>query len=92
MTPPATRYARAAALQILSIPLGIAASNLKTALCGTYHAFDFVKYAPRYLAEAQYRFNKRFDLRSILPRLVRAAAVTLPCAAPLIRAAEFVPS
>jgi hypothetical protein len=27
-------------------------SNLKTALCGTYRAFDFVKYAPRYLAEA----------------------------------------
>src|SRR5438270_8565986 len=27
-------------------------STLKTALCGTYHAFDFVKYAPRYLAEA----------------------------------------
>ena len=64
-------------------------SNLKTALCGTYHAFDFVKYAPRYLAEAQYRFNRRFDLHSILPRLVRAAAATLPCAAPLIRAAEL---
>ena len=66
-------------------------SNLKTALCGTYHAFDFVKYAPRYLAEAQYRFNRRFDLRSILSRLLRAAAVASPCAAPLIRAAEFHP-
>jgi len=66
-------------------------SNLKTALCGTYHAFDFVKYAPRYLAEAQYRFNRRFDLRSILSRLVRAAAMASPCAAPLIRAAEFHP-
>jgi len=63
-------------------------SNLKTALCGTYHAFDFVKYAPCYLAEAQYRFNRRFDLRSILRRLVRAAAVTSPCPAQLIRAAE----
>ena len=66
-------------------------SNLKTALCGTYHAFDFVKYAPRYLAEAQYRFNRRFDLRSILQRLLRAAAVTLPCPAPAIRAAEVCP-
>ena len=66
-------------------------SNLKTALCGTYHAFDFAKYAPRYLAEAQYRFNRRFDLRSILRRLVRAAVVASPCAASLIRAAEFHP-
>jgi len=66
-------------------------SNLKTALCGTYHAFDFVKYAPRYLAEAQYRFNRRFDLRSILRRLLRAAAVTLPCPAQIIRAAEPCP-
>lgn len=53
-------------------------SNLKTAINGTYHAFDFAKYAHRYLAEAQYRFNRRFDLRSILPRLVRAASVTAP--------------
>ena len=25
--------------------------NLKTALTGTYHAFDFAKYAHRYIAE-----------------------------------------
>ena len=48
----------------------------------------FVKYARRYLAEAQYRFNRRFDLRSILRRLLRAAAVTSPCPATDIRAAE----
>jgi transposase-like protein len=52
--------------------------NVKNALCGTYHAFDFVKYAHRYLAEAQYRFNRRFDLRSILTRLLHAAADTAP--------------
>lgn len=46
--------------------------NLKTAIAGTYHAFDFDKYAHRYLAEFQYRFNRRFDLRSLLPRLVFA--------------------
>lgn len=62
--------------------------NLKTAFNGTYHAFDFVKYAHRYLAEAQYRFNRRFDLHSILRRLLRAAAQTKPCPASLIRAAE----
>ena len=62
--------------------------NLKTALSGTYHAFDFVKYAHRYLAEAQYRFNRRFNLASILPRLLRAASVTTPRNAQFIRAAE----
>ena len=63
-------------------------SNLKTALTGTYHAFDFVKYAHRYLAEAQYRFNRRFNLASILARLVRAACLTSPRPAALIRLAE----
>jgi ribosomal protein L37AE/L43A len=62
--------------------------NLKTALSGTYHAFDFVKYAHRYLAEAQYRFNRRFNLASILPRLLRAASATTPRPALFIRAAE----
>ena len=52
--------------------------NLKTAISGTYHAFNFRKYADRYLAEVQYRFNRRFDLSTILKRLVRAAATTAP--------------
>jgi hypothetical protein len=30
----------------------------------------------RYLAEFQYRFNRRFDLKSILPRLLMAAVRT----------------
>jgi ribosomal protein L37AE/L43A len=63
-------------------------SNLKTALTGTYHAFDFAKYAHRYLAEAQYRFNRRFNLASILVRLLRAASLTRPRPAALIRLAE----
>jgi len=63
-------------------------SNLKTAMAGTYHAIDFAKYAHRYLAEVQYRFNRRFDLRTILPRLVHAAAVTLPRTRLFIRGAE----
>lgn len=62
--------------------------NLKRALGGTYHAFDFAKYAHRYLAEAQYRFNRRFNLRSILARMIRAACVTTPQPAAVIRAAE----
>lgn len=62
--------------------------NLKRALGGTYHAFDFAKYAHRYLAEAQYRFNRRFNLRSILARLLRAASLTNPSPNLSIRMAE----
>jgi ribosomal protein L37AE/L43A len=62
--------------------------NLKRSLGGTYHAFDFAKYAHRYLAEAQYRFNRRFNLRSILARLIRAACLTIPTPASAIRVAE----
>lgn len=51
-------------------------SNIKTAIAGTYHGFKFEKYAHRYLAEAQYRFNRRFDLSTMLPRLLYAGART----------------
>lgn len=50
--------------------------NLKTAISGTYHAFDFAKYAQRDLGEVAYRFNRRFDLKVILRRLLRASATT----------------
>ncbi len=68
--------------------VNIVLGNLKTALSGTYHAFDFVKYAHRYLAEVQYRFNRRYDLSTILVRLVRAAVTTKALPVHLIRAAE----
>lgn len=48
--------------------------NVKRSLDGTYHAFDFLKYAHRYLAEAAWRFNRRFDLAALVPRLLVAAA------------------
>jgi len=62
--------------------------NLKTAYSGTYHSFDFAKYAHRYLAEVQYRFNRRFDLSSILKRLLVAAVRTPPRPERFLRAAE----
>ena len=52
--------------------------NLKTSLAGTYHSFDHTKYAHRYLAEFAYRFNRRFDLPSMLPRLLRSVVTTRP--------------
>jgi len=46
--------------------------NVKTALTGTYHAIKFAKYAYRYLAEVQFRFNRRYNLRAILGSLLTA--------------------
>src|SRR4029453_13856057 len=63
-------------------------SNLKTAMTGTYHAVKFEEYAHRYLAEVRYRFNRRFDSRSILHRLVRVVATAQPRTRGFIREAE----
>jgi hypothetical protein len=38
-----------------------------------YHAFDFEKYAHRYLGEFQYRFNRRFNLAGMFRRLMVSA-------------------
>lgn len=62
--------------------------NLKTALAGTCPTIAFANYADRYLAEGQYRFNRRFDLSVILARLLRAAAVTPPEPLHVIRMAQ----
>jgi ISXO2-like transposase domain/Transposase zinc-ribbon domain len=62
--------------------------NLKTAITGTYHAFKFRKYADRYLAEYQYRFNRRFHLATLMQRLIRAAAGCKPVPLPVLRMAE----
>jgi hypothetical protein len=63
--------------------------NLKTAITGTYHAFDFAKYAHRYLAEFQYRFNRRFDLRRLLQRLLHALIAAPPSPEHWLRRAEI---
>ena len=60
-------------------------SNVKRALDGTYHAFQFSKYAHRYLAEAAWRFNRRFDLKILVPRLLVAVARCKPWPEPRLR-------
>ena len=50
--------------------------NVKTALTGTYHAIKFAKYGYRYLAEVQFRFNRRYDMHAMLGSLLRALAKT----------------
>ena len=52
--------------------------NLKTAFAGTYHAFDYAKYAHRYLAEFAYPFNRRYDLAAMVLRLIATAVLTKP--------------
>jgi hypothetical protein len=47
--------------------------NVKKSLHGTYHALR-PKYLQRYLSEFCYRFNRRFDLGALVPRLIVAAA------------------
>lgn len=62
--------------------------SLKTATCGTHHAFDFAKYGALNLAEAQYRFNRRFDLSSILRSLLGDAVRTTKRTEASLRQAE----
>ena len=62
--------------------------NLKTAIAGTYHAFDFAKYAHRYLAEFQFRFNHRFHMKTILHTLLTSLLVAPPSPEHWLRTAE----
>lgn len=61
--------------------------NVKNAIHGTYHAIR-PKHLPRYLAEFCYRFNRRFDLASMVKRLAIAAANTPPMPYRLVKLAE----
>ncbi len=62
--------------------------NVKTSLNGAYHAFDFSKYAHRYLAAIAYRFNRRFILKTLPERLLIAAVGTEPRTEAWLRLAE----
>jgi len=61
--------------------------NLKNSLRGTYHAISS-KHVPRYLAEFQYRFNRRFNLGNIVSRLSFIALRTPPLLARYLTMAE----
>lgn len=61
--------------------------NVKNSLKGTYHAFS-KKHIPRYLAEFQYRFDRRVDLASMIPRLAYVAVRTPPMPMKLLKLAE----
>ena len=61
--------------------------NVKNAITGTFHSIS-KKHVPRYLAEFEYRFNRRYDLPAMVLRLAYAAVRTQPMPYRLISMAE----
>src|SRR3954468_16112552 len=64
-----------------------ALGNIKVAIVGTYRAID-QKHVPRYLAEFDYRFNRRYDLAAMMPRLLWAGVRTTPMPYRLLKLAD----
>lgn len=68
--------------------VNIVLSNVKRSISGVYHSVRQAKYARRYLGEAAYRFNRRFQLADLLPRLVHAMIQCHPRPEPRLRTAS----
>ena len=64
-----------------------ALGNIKAAITGTYRSIN-TKHVPRYLAEFEYRFNRRYDLAAMIPRLTWAGVRTTPMPYRLLKLAE----
>ena len=65
--------------------------NLKTTLAGAFHALKYSKYAEHYLAAFSYRFNRRFDLRGLVARLIVDVARCKPIKEAVVRAPAEAP-
>jgi transposase-like protein len=61
--------------------------NIKSAITATYRTIRH-KHVPRYLAEFEYRFNRRYDLAAMMPRLGYVAVRTPPMPYRLLKLAE----
>jgi len=59
--------------------------NLKTTLAGAFHSLKYRKYAEHYLAAFAYRFNRRFDLRGLVARLIVDVAQAAPIKEQVVR-------
>ena len=75
--------ARAPTFKWVNAALG----NIKAALVGTYRAIE-QKHVPRYLAEFEYRFNRRHDLGAMMPRLTWAGVRVPPMPYRLLKLAD----
>ena len=60
--------------------------NLKTTLTGAFHSWKYSKYASHYLTAFAYRFNHRFDLRTLVARLIVDVSRCGPITEKLVRA------
>ena len=61
--------------------------NIKSSIQGSYHGISG-QHSPRYLAEFCYRFNRRFKLEDMIPRLGYVAVRTPPMPDRLLKIAE----
>ena len=75
--------ARTPAFKWVNTALG----NIKAALVGTYRAVR-EKHVPRYLAEFEDRFNRRYNLETMIPRLAFVALRTAPMPYRLLKLAH----
>jgi len=62
--------------------------NVKSSLNGCCHSINH-KHLPRYLGEFCYRFNRRFNLRDMMPRFLFVAIKTPPMPKRLLTLAEL---
>lgn len=62
--------------------------NIKNSMRGSYHSINS-KHLPRYLAEFCYRFNRRFNLKDMMPRFLCVAMKTPPMNGKLLKMAEL---
>jgi len=61
--------------------------NIKAAITGTHRSVS-AKHVPRYPAEFEYRFNGRYDLAAMIPRLTWASVQNPPMPCRLLKLAE----
>jgi hypothetical protein len=69
--------------------INILLGNLKTSFSGTFHAFNFDKYAKRYLGGFCFLFNRRFKMALMTERIANAVCVCKPCPERAFRVAEL---
>ncbi len=62
--------------------------NIKAAMVGTYRAVR-AKHVPRYLAEFEYRFNRRYKLQTMIESLARVSLTTPPMPYSLLKLADL---
>ena len=63
--------------------------NLKISFSGSFHAFNFEKYARRYLGGYCFRFNRRISMAGMTERIVNALCCCMPVTEQDLRVAEI---